>query len=83
MIQLTNQEDFRTVRRLPFCYLCGQCFIVGDLIDDDHVPPQSVLAPGDREPLILPTQRHCNRAQLLLDEKMGELIGLKHSVAVP
>ena len=82
MVQLTRQIDFKSARKLPFCYLCGKEFVPGDVTDGDHVPPQSIFAPEDREPLILATHKACNLSQHLLDEKIGELIRLKHPPSV-
>jgi hypothetical protein len=77
MVSLTAQKDFQTLRKLTFCYLCGKDFDAGDDIDRDHVPAQSAIAKRDREPLLLPTHVHCNRAYHLSDEKVGQLIALR------
>src|SRR5271165_6937203 len=45
---------------LPFCYLCGRDFVAGDSRNRDYVPPQSIFAPADREPLWLPAHTACN-----------------------
>lgn len=77
MAVLAYPRDFQAVRYLPFCYLCGRDFTENDDCDGDHVPPKTVFAKADRFPLVLKTHRTCNNAHHLLDEKMGQLIGLK------
>lgn len=78
MPSLQYPRDFQRVRYLPFCYLCCRAFSEeeGDT-DGDHVPPKTIFAKADRFPLILKTHRTCNNAHHLLDEKIGQLIGLK------
>ena len=78
MVSLLRQNDFRRVQTLPFCYLCGRKFVAGDSPNRDHVPPQSIFAPADREPLWLPTHPACNSGYRLLDEKIGQLIILRY-----
>jgi hypothetical protein len=77
MASLITQRDFRAVQNLPFCYLCGQSFAPDDRINRDHVSPKSIFAGPDRSPLLLATHQHCNSAQKLTDEKVGQLIALK------
>lgn len=77
MICLQHPRDFRAVQSLPFCYLCAQTFAAGDDKNRDHVPPKTVFAKKDRIPLILPTHTACNGQYKLIDEKMGQVIGLK------
>jgi hypothetical protein len=78
MVSLLRQHDFRNVQNLPFCYLCGQQFVAGDSQNRDHVPPQCIFAPLDREPLWLPGHTACNKSYRLLDEKIGQLIALRY-----
>src|SRR5271169_5140893 len=78
MVSLLRQSDFRSVQNLPFCYLCGRDFVVGDSKIRDHVPPESIFAPLDREPLWLPAHTVCNSAYRLWDEKIGQLISLRY-----
>jgi hypothetical protein len=78
MVSLTTQKDFRQVQRLPFCYLCSADFVSGDLKNRDHIPPQSVIAAQDRQPLWLPTHVRCNNSHRLNDEKVGQLIALRY-----
>jgi len=78
MVSLLRQSDFRSVQSLPFCYLCGRDFLAGDSQNRDHVPPQCIFAPADREPLWLPTHPACNSKYRLLDEKIGQLIALRY-----
>jgi hypothetical protein len=74
VIQLTNQKSLRGVRDLPFCYLCGKQFEEGDAVDHDHVPPKSMFARADRQPLKLKTHKACNERNSLNDEKVGQMI---------
>jgi hypothetical protein len=78
MVSLLNQKDLRAVRNLPFCYLCGREFFNHDDTDRDHVPPESAFAKQHREPLILKTHRACNHLHSTTDEKIGQLIALRH-----
>lgn len=78
MVSLLRQSDYRSVQNLPFCYLCGYDFVAGDSQNRDHVPPECIFAPLDREPLWLPTHTACNSAYRLLDEKIGQLIALRY-----
>src|ERR1700733_3162360 len=78
MVSLLCQSDFRGVRKLPFCYLCGRDFVAGDSLNRDHVPPECAFAAPDREPLLLPAHTACNKSYELLDEKIGQLIALRY-----
>lgn len=78
MVSLLRQTDYQKVQNLPFCYLCGCQFIEGDNQNRDHVPPECVFAPLDREPLWLPAHTACNSAYHLVDEKIGQLIALRY-----
>ena len=80
MISMVKQADYRKAQQLPFCYLCGETFVDDDTAADrDHVPPENAFLKAHREPLILPTHVACNGAHNLVDEKIGQLIGLQHS----
>jgi hypothetical protein len=78
MVSLLRQSDFRSVQNLPFCYLCGRDFVADDSKNRDHVPPECIFAPLDREPLWLPEHTVCNGTYRLLDEKIGQLIALRY-----
>ena len=78
MASLITQKQLRAVRDPAFCYLCGKFFEEGDITNHDHVPPESVFAKADRQPLKLKSHKKCNSSFELLDEKIGQLIGLKH-----
>ncbi len=78
MPSLTTQKDFRSVQRLPFCYLCGKTFVTPDKKNRDHVPPECIFRPEDRQPLVLRTHSDCNIGQTLIDEKIGQLIALRY-----
>lgn len=78
MVSLLRQSDYRSVQNLPFCYLCGRQFAGGDAKNRDHVPPECVFLPRDREPLWLPTHIACNSGYRLVDEKIGQLIALRY-----
>jgi hypothetical protein len=71
MVSLSHQSDFRSVQALPFCYLCGRQFVPGDNKNWNHVPPECIFAPLDRDPLWLPAHSICNKSYELLDEKPG------------
>lgn len=84
MPSLTTPAQLRGVLRLPFCYLCGKPFVQGDEKSKDHVPPKACFAMGDRNvPLQLPTHRVCNGIHNLLDEKIGQVVSLKHGRVPP
>lgn len=77
MLRLRTQKDFRYVRSLPFCYLCGSA-LTGDC-NKDHSPPENIFLEGDRTPpLILPTHTNCNNRQSQDDERIGQLVRLLH-----
>lgn len=82
MPRLTKQKDFRTARELPFCYVCGLALTDGELRTRDHVPARACFAQEDRNhPLLLPTHATCNSDNKLVDEKIGQLVGLRRGVA--
>lgn len=79
MPELRTQADFRGVRSLDFCYLCGKGFTGRYDKTRDHVPPRAIFAGDDREPaLILPTHRCCNEGQSGYDEVIGQLVSVIH-----
>ena len=79
MIELKSQADFRTVRRLPFCYLCGKQFTGKTDKTRDHIPPKNIFPKEDREPpLILPAHETCNGGQSDYDETIGQLVMALH-----
>jgi len=78
MVSLLRQSDYRDVQKLPFCYLCGHLFVAGESHNRDHVPPECIFAPRDREPLWLPAHTACNKSYALVDEKIGQLIALRY-----
>jgi hypothetical protein len=78
MVSLLRQHDFQGLRKIPFCYLCGREFAAHDSRNRDHVPPECIFAPPDREPLLLPAHKACNKSYELLDEKIGQLIALRY-----
>jgi len=78
MVSLLHQRDFQSVQNLPFCYLCGRQFVAGDSQNRDHVPPECIFAPLDREPIWLPAHTVCNKSYGLIDEKIGQLIALRY-----
>jgi hypothetical protein len=75
MVSLTTQSDFRKVRDLPFCCVCGKQFAAGDLCDNNHVPPKTIFKKSDRLPLKLKTHKACNERHSGDDENLGQLIG--------
>ncbi len=83
MPQLETQNAFRRIQGLAFCYVCGMAFAKGEKRTRDHVPARACFAPVDRhDPLLLPTHADCNSDNTLIDEKIGQLIGLRRG-AVP
>ena len=78
MPKILNQRDARAIKKLPFCYVCGNAFAGRENATDDHVPPQAAFLPDDREnfPLTLPTHRGCNHTFHLEDELLGQLVSL-------
>lgn len=78
MVSLLTQRDLRSAQSLSFCYLCGRSFLPSDIKNRDHVPPETIFAKRDREPLWMPTHAACNRSFGLLDEKIGQLIALRY-----
>lgn len=84
MVILETQKDFRGVRRLPFCYLCGDWFVEADVADGDHVPPKAAFNARDREPALkLETHRKCNGSFSVADRKVGQLIALRRREEPP
>jgi len=78
MVSLVTQQHRRAAQNLPFCYLCGKDFVDGDDTNTDHVPPKSIFAVKDRDPLVLKSHKVCNEAQTRDDEKIGQLIALRY-----
>jgi hypothetical protein len=80
MVQLLRPKDYRPLQNLPFCYICGDSLkgVAKPERDRDHVPPKTLFVKSDRLPLILPTHTKCNGSNNLVDQKMGQLVGLKH-----
>jgi hypothetical protein len=81
---LETLKDFQRVRRLPFCYLCGDSFLEDDVTDGDHVPPKTAFNSRDREPALkLETHKKCNASFSVEDKKVGQLIALRRREKVP
>ena len=79
MPRLETQKEIRSAKALPFCYLCGRLFVVGDEKNDDHCPASACFLKEDRDfPLILKTHKTCNSSHGVIDQKIGQLIGLKN-----
>lgn len=79
MPRLERQKDFRAVQALPFCYVCGKDFAPDEVTHSDHVPPKACFADADRNfPLQLPTHFKCNNERKMVDEKIGQVVSLKH-----
>lgn len=85
MPDLIAQRDFRRVRQLSFCYLCGRALEESRANRNrDHTPPDSLFAVEDQDfPLILNTHVACNHDQHEMDELTGQLISVLHGRAVP
>src|ERR1700688_4999140 len=81
---LETLKDFQRVRRLPFCYLCGDSFLEDDVTDGDHVPPKTAFNARDREPALkLETHKQCNASLSVEDKKVGQLIALRRREKAP
>ena len=79
---LTTHKQIQELRHLSFCYICGRTFGDNDGKNRDHVPPKSAFAKSDRNvPIALPTHIACNSKFKLIDEKIGQVIALKHGKA--
>jgi hypothetical protein len=79
---LTNHHDFQPLQKLPFCYLCGREFEIGDARNRDHLPPRTIFLKADRTPTLwLPAHEACNSGETLTDEKIGQLIALRYGKA--
>jgi hypothetical protein len=84
VVTLQTQKDFRTVQRLPFCYLCGDHLLEDDVTDGDHVPARATFNARDREPsLKLRTHKRCNANLSVDDKKLGQLIALRRRESPP
>src|SRR5271156_6580819 len=84
MVILETQKDFRKVRRLPFCYLCGNTLPEDDVTDGDHVPPKSAFNARDREPALkLKTHRKCNTGFSVADKRVGQFIAMRRREEPP
>lgn len=81
MPSILDQRDARAVMKLPFCYICGREFALGEDRNRDHIPPQAAFLPEDRDnfPLLLPTHSGCNHIFNLEDELLCQLVELAHS----
>ena len=79
---LNSQKQFQELRKLDFCYLCGQKFKVDEKPEPnrDHIPPKSLFAAVDRINMAfnLPTHPSCNNQRSNEDEVMGQLAGVLH-----
>jgi hypothetical protein len=82
MASLRSHKDFQSVRKLEFCYLCGEPLADADAITGDHVPPRAIFAKEDRNPpLKLPVHNKCNQGESKDDEVVGQLVSLLHSTS--
>jgi hypothetical protein len=80
MASISTQQDCRQAQKLQFCYLCGREFLPGEERTQDHLPPKTIFAAADRNTgpvLWLPVHRACNTAEGTIDQKLGQLIGLR------
>ncbi len=77
MPSLITAKQLQTVQKLPFCYACGEPFVVGVDRNMDHVPPKACFAVRDRStPLKLPTHSVCNAANKISDERVGQFMSV-------
>jgi hypothetical protein len=80
MVSISTNQDCSAVQKLAFCYLCGAEFKPADVKTRDHLPPQTVFALADKKKgpvLWLPAHKPCNEAEGLIDQKLGQLIGMR------
>ena len=69
MYKLITQQELHGIRKMPFCYLCGNTILHTDRTSRDHVPPQALFAIQDKDhPLILDVHATCNTNQSMSDE---------------
>jgi hypothetical protein len=79
VVAIVNHRNLQDLQKLAFCYSCGKPFAEGDVITRDHVPPTACFAVGDRlRPLILPAHDECNASYKVGDERIGQVISLRH-----
>lgn len=79
-MNICTQAAFRSLRSLPFCYLCGTTIEPGTA-NREHVLARSLFAKADRTPpLILPSHAHCNCERSGSDEVIGQLVSLLHGI---
>lgn len=84
MIHLRCLKDFRPLKTLPFCYLCGQYFNEHDDTDEDHVPPRTVFRKSDRDPpLKLKVHLACHGKYCQTDRQTGQLLAIKTGASLP
>lgn len=80
MIDIRTQRQLQRLRRLGFCYLCGDQ-IERNETTRDHVVASRLILPQHRTPpLILPTHRSCNHKWAVSDGHMAELSRVLHGI---
>ena len=74
-----SPRELKAVRKLPFCYVCGERLAHGEG-NRDHVPSSSCISDSDRphSPLILPSHPACNSSFALADESNGQFRSMLH-----
>lgn len=79
MPNVISSRDFKTILKLPFCYICGGA-LDWHQSTRDHVPPRGCFAQQDRmhTPLVLPTHLECNNGFKVADESLGQFLSLLH-----
>jgi|LQYC01.1.fsa_nt_gi hypothetical protein len=79
MVEIITQSQAREIKRLPFCYMCGDRIDNRVLRNQDHVPPECMFLKKDRDfPIIMKVHVPCNVSWSVDDEKVGLLIRLLH-----
>jgi hypothetical protein len=43
IVAIVNHRNLQNLRKLPFCYSCGEAFTPEDVRTRDHVPPTSLF----------------------------------------
>jgi len=80
MPHILTQKDFRRVRSLLFCYLCGQSLKNGVNLNVDHCPPKGIFKAEDRQNYSLTVDVHetCNTSWHKYDEQFSILYEALH-----
>ena len=74
-----TQDEMRANLSLRFCCVCGKPFAKNEKPTRQHVPPRSVFAVEDQDPLlVLRAHDSGNQKQSVDDEVIGQLVSVLH-----